>query len=497
MRDISYRTWIARSLARALLADADKPGGTRLAALQARAQATLGENPPWLAAVITPLASLSPLRWHMMDLDALTQRILSPPHAQCASEPIDSDDELMGEQDADLLHDMLHSEGSVDFTGGAIPHVRRLILRPAKMRPRPLGLDACELPDLPTVQDLAQWLDLPLERLLWLSPETPLGADHYRYTLQPKRTGGLRLLEIPKADLKRVRRAIHTGLLQHVPVHEAAHGVVAQRSVATHAAAHAGQAVVIKFDLRDFFGSIRAAQVAAVWRTLGYPPGVARCLATLCTHRTARMVVERLRDDGGLDWLGAKRLRAAHLPQGAPTSPTLANLCAFGLDLRLDGLAWAFGATYTRYADDLVFSGGEALRHQFRALQAWVAAITHDEGFTLHPDKTRCLPQHLQQRVTGVVVNAHPNTPRQDYDRLKACLHQCVLHGPASQNHAQLADFRGAPAGAHWVGEAVQCGQGGEVDGFVGAHSVVVPPALHHRPPRQLWGCGWLAFFGG
>lgn len=205
---------------------------------------------------------------------------------------------------------------------------------------------------------------------------------------------------------------------------------------------HTGQAVVIKFDVKDFFGSIRKAQVAAVWRTLGYPAGVAQCLATLCTHRTANMVVERLRDDGGLDWLGAKRLRAAHLPQGAPTSPALANLCAFGLDLRLDGLAWAFGARYTRYADDLVFSGPEHLRAQFRALHAWVAAIAQDEGFALHPDKTRCLPQHRQQRIRGVVVNAHANTPRQDFDRLKACLHQCVLQGPASQNPDQLADFR-------------------------------------------------------
>ncbi len=276
-----------------------------------------------------------------------------------------------------------------------------------------------------------------------MSPETPLGADHYRYRLRPKRTGGLRLLEIPKADLKRVQRTIHTGLLQPVPVHEAAHGFVTQRSVATHSAAHAGQAVVIKFDLQDFFGSIRAAQVMAVWRTLGYPVSVARCLATLRTHRTTQMVVERLRDDGGLDWLGAKCLRAAHLPQGAPSSPTLANLCAFGLDLRLDGLTWVFGATYTRYADDLVFSGPEALRAQFRALQGWVKEIASAEGFALHPDKTRALPQHRQQRITGVVVNTQPNTPRQDYDRLKACLHQCVLHGPASQNPKQLADFRG------------------------------------------------------
>lgn len=447
MRDISYRTWIARSLARAFLADADQPGGTRMEALQARAVATLGENPVWLASVIEPLAALPPLRWQMLDVDTLAHRILNPPRPQSmAARAIDAEP---GEDEDDedfedyLDDDDVPTEAGLSFGSSDTPHVRRMILRPARMRPRPLGLDGCQLPDLPTVQDLAQWLDLTLDRLLWLSPETPLGADHYRYQLQPKRTGGLRLLEIPKVDLKRVQRAIHTGLLQHVPVHEAAHGFVAQRSVATHAAAHAGQAVVIKFDLKDFFGSIRAAQVAAVWRTLGYPTGVARCLATLCTHRTAQMVVERLREEGGLDWLGAKRLRAAHLPQGAPTSPTLANLCAFGLDLRLDGLAWVFGATYTRYADDLVFSGPEALRSQFRALQAWVAAIANDEGFVLHPDKTRCLPQHRQQRITGVVVNAHPNTPRQDFDRLKACLHQCIHQGPASQNHAQLADFRG------------------------------------------------------
>jgi hypothetical protein len=311
------------------------------------------------------------------------------------------------------------------------------------MRPRPLSLNGFTLPDPTTVSELAQWLGIPLERLMFLSPETPPRAEHYLYQLQPKRSGGLRLLEIPKADLKRVQRTIHNGLLQHVPVHEAAHGFVQHRSVATHAAAHAGQAVVIRFDLKDFFGSLHAAQINALWRTLGYPSGVARCLTGLCTHHTAPMVVERLRDDGGLDWLGAKRLRTAHLPQGAPTSPALANLCAFGLDLRLDGLAHAFGATYTRYADDLVFSGSDALRGQFRALQAWVTAIAQDEGLTLHPTKTRCLPQHHQQRITGVVVNARPNTPRKDFDRLRACLHQCIHQDPDSQNPTQLPDFRG------------------------------------------------------
>jgi hypothetical protein len=435
MRNISYKHWIARSLARALLADAGRPGGTSQAALQARAAAALGDTPAWLAGVIAPLASLSAMTWQKMDLDTLTQRILTPtPVLHLAIDPEDDDalDETSTQHPFDLA-----------FADGAKPHIRRLILRPATMRPRPLSLNGFTLPDPTTVSELAQWLGIPLERLMFLSPETPPRAEHYLYQLQPKRSGGLRLLEIPKADLKRVQRTIHNGLLQHVPVHEAAHGFVQHRSVATHAAAHAGQAVVIRFDLKDFFGSLHAAQINALWRTLGYPSGVARCLTGLCTHHTAPMVVERLRDDGGLDWLGAKRLRTAHLPQGAPTSPALANLCAFGLDLRLDGLAHAFGATYTRYADDLVFSGSDALRGQFRALQAWVTAIAQDEGLTLHPTKTRCLPQHHQQRITGVVVNARPNTPRKDFDRLRACLHQCIHQDPDSQNPTQLPDFRG------------------------------------------------------
>jgi RNA-directed DNA polymerase len=411
MRDISYQTWIARGLARAMLADWRQQGGTRVAALRARAAVALGDNPPWLGLVISPLAALPLVCWEKMDVASLAQRI----------------------------HDSL----DIAFSEGAVPRIRHLILRTDTMRPRPMGLDHIALPDLPTIKDLSLWLDVPLERLQWLSPEIPIGADHYRYKLLPKQTGGLRLLEIPKADIKRIQRSIYMGLLRHVPVHEAAHGFVTNRSVATHAAEHVGQATLVKFDLQDFFGSIRKAQVAAICRTLGYPEGVANCLATLCTHRTADMVVERLREDGGLNWIGAKRLRSAHLPQGAPTSPALANLCAFNMDLRLEGLAWAFGAKYSRYADDLVFSGPAALKQQFRALHAWVAEIIRDEGFFLHPEKTRCVAQHQQQRITGVVVNVRPNTPRREFDRLKACLHQCVHQGPASQNTHQVDDFRG------------------------------------------------------
>lgn len=455
MREASFRHLIARGLARALLADADKAGGTTLRALQARAAAAIGQRPAWLRELLEPLSLLSAITWQKFDVTSLARRMEASHAFDLAFREEGDDEDEDGEpNDSREPQASQPDDDRDDPEPERPPRIRRLILRPAVMRPRPLGLEACVLPDIPTDADLARWLQLSREQLRWLAPATPAVVEHYRYGLQPKQTGGLRLLETPKAELKRVQRHILHTLLSQVPVHEAAHGFTVGRSVKTHAAAHVGQAVVIRFDLQDFFGSVGAAQVNAVWRTLGYPEGVARSLTALCTHRTAGMVIERLRDDGGLDWMGAKRLGSAHLPQGAPTSPALANLCAFNLDLRLEGLAWVFGASYTRYADDLVFSGPESLRRQFRALHAWVAEIVRDEGFTLHPDKTRCLPRHQRQRVSGVVVNVHPNVPRDDFDRLKACLHQSVLHGPASQNKDRLADFRSHLLGRiGWVGQ--------------------------------------------
>lgn len=166
-------------------------------------------------------------------------------------------------------------------------------------------------------------------------------------------------------------------------------------------------------------------------------------------------MLQRLRDEGSLGWQAAKRFTSAHLPQGAPTSPALANLGAFALDLRLDGLAHVFGATYSCYADDLCFSGSDALRREARTLAAWTGAIAQAEGFALHPAKTRVTPRHRQQRVTGLVVNAHPQVPREEFDRLKAILHRCALQGPAQENREAVPDFRAhLPGRIAWVGQS-------------------------------------------
>lgn len=415
---LTYRRWIARTIARALLADAEQPGARLPHALAARAAAALGDRPAWLVELVTALGPPDPWRH---DIETLSARI-----------------------------EVAHAFDTA-FADGAVPLVHRLILRPPLIGRLPLGLEALQRPPLTGAADLAQWLGVNVDHLLWLAqdrnhwraPEGPRPApmQHYRQRLLPKPGGGLRLLEIPKAELKQVQRRLLDGLLAPVPVHEAAHGYVAGRSALTHAAAHTAQAVLLRFDLRDFFNSISAARIHALWRTLGYPVGMARLLTALSTTRTPAAVRERLQDDGGLDRLAAMRLADRHLPQGAPTSPALANLCCFRLDLRLAGLARRFDARYTRYADDLVFSGPAALRGDARTLSAWIGAIAEAEGFRLQPRKTACVPRHQRQLVTGIVVNQRPNLPREAFDRLKARLHRCATRGPQPDDDA--ATLRG------------------------------------------------------
>ena len=110
------------------------------------------------------------------------------------------------------------------------------------------------------------------------------------------------------------------------------------------------------------------------------------------------------------------------LPQGASTSPALSNAVARRLDKRLTGLAAKLGLTYTRYADDLTFSGTAEVNGRVGYLMARVRHIAEDEGFAVNPEKTRVLRRNTAQRVTGLVVNDKPGVGRREVRRLRAIL---------------------------------------------------------------------------
>lgn len=320
----------------------------------------------------------------------------------------------------------------------------------------PRALAGLALPQLPTPGDIARWLDVSPTELDWFADVDGWGgyknADklrHYRYRWLAKRSGGFRLIEAPKPRLRAIQQRILHDILDRIPPHAAAHGCVRGRSILSNAETHVGAPLVLRVDLRDFFAGIRASRVHALFRTLGYPEASARYLTGLTTHCAARSVlaavptddcasVEQRRERRGQ----AREMAARHLPQGAPTSPALANLCAWRLDLRLAGAAGECGARYTRYVDDIVVSCASACRAQGWRIVEMVYGIAVEEGFTPNPRKTRLMPAARAQRVTGLVVNERVNLPRREYDTLKAILTNCLRHGPDSQNRRQLPDFR-------------------------------------------------------
>lgn len=329
-----------------------------------------------------------------------------------------------------------------------VPQIRRYCLE-LPIRPAPPDwLAAMDLPPLPTVADLVQWLGLATAELDWFAdrwrvdPLPLTSLQHYHYRWIGKRSGGWRLIEIPKPRLRAIQRQILRSLLDRVPPHGSAHGFRRAHSCKTHAGQHTGRRVVIRMDLKDFFPSIRLSRVHALFAKLGYSASVAGALARLCVNRTPAAVLRDRDIDAAMPWTERKAWRAPHLPQGSPCSPALANLCAYRLDLRLEALASSLGAVYTRYADDLAFSGGRELERALDRLHAQVAAIALEEGFAVNTRKTRMMRAGTRQQLTGIVVNRHTNLARDEYDLLKAILTNCLRHGPASQNRDGKANFR-------------------------------------------------------
>ena len=304
-----------------------------------------------------------------------------------------------------------------------------------------------DLPALTTAGELARWLEISAAELDWFADcfgrerqhaDGPL--RHYRYRWIPKSSGRKRLVEIPKPRLKNLQRRILDEILARVVPHEAAHAFRTGRSTVSCAASHIGQRVVLRIDLREFFPSIRHSRVRALFRTLGYPEAVARLLTGLCTNSVpAEVFAERVVAAGPATVRNAFEI--PHLPQGAPTSPALANVCGFRLDCRLAGLARRHGIHYTRYADDLVFSGDREFERGLARFRVFVCAIVLNEGFAIRRRKTRVMRSGCRQEVTGIVVNRRLNVRRDEFDRLKAILHNCATLGPQEQNREGHRNF--------------------------------------------------------
>ncbi len=328
--------------------------------------------------------------------------------------------------------------------------VAKWLVDPQRMQPVEAAA-AWDVPAMESIGALADWLRIIPDELLWFADLKGLACKsknprltHYHYRVLAKKSGAIRLIEAPKPRLKELQRQILTHILDRIPPHPAAHGFVQSRSVQTFIAPHLRRRVALKMDLQDFFPSITGARVQTIFRMLGYPESVADLLGGVCTNAVPRQVWNAAAAGADYDQLQEARLvhTRPHLPQGAPTSPALANVCAYRIDCRLTGLARSAGAEYSRYADDLAFSGGEEFERGVERFSTHAAAILMEEGFHVNHRKTRIMRQGVRQRLVGLVANERMNVMRSDFDRLKATLNNCARLGPESQNRSDHPSFR-------------------------------------------------------
>lgn len=245
-------------------------------------------------------------------------------------------------------------------------------------------------------EHLSHILNTPLD-ILYLIARNP--ARNYRTFTIKKATGGNRKIQSPAPQLKQIQRTILDTILQRVPLNGHAEGFRPSRSVVTNARRHLNKHVVIKLDIKDFFPTISQKRVFGMFLNLGYPRQVAKLLSALTTNQQ-------------------------HIPTGSPTSPVISNIICRKLDKRFVNLGDKTGFAYSRYADDMTFSGDKELVRMI----PFFREIVHDEGFAMNEKKLRILRAGRRQEVTGLVVNQTLNISKSERKKLRAVLHNCI-HG--------------------------------------------------------------------
>lgn len=232
-------------------------------------------------------------------------------------------------------------------------------------------------------------------------------VDPYTDVVHKKRNGASRPISIPEPVLMDVQRVILRRALKSLSLHPRSFAYQRGRSIVDCARLHVGARYLLKFDLHDFFGGISEKRVYQVFLGRGYSKLVSLELARLCTRAPvdAGWYPRESADTRTAisSYLVGKQGR---LPQGSPTSGALANAVATPLDHALSDLAESSALVYTRYSDDLVFSGsGPFHRREAASVVQEVAAIVSRNGFTLHGKKSRLIPPGARHVVLGLLVD--------------------------------------------------------------------------------------------
>ena len=226
-------------------------------------------------------------------------------------------------------------------------------------------------------------------------------SESYRIFHIPKKSGGVRTIEAPSDELKKIQLWIKENILDKFTPSQYAKGFKKGVSIYDNALPHVGKKLVVNIDLKDFFPSIGYKEIYKIFRYIGYTDGVSKLLTKLCTN------VQDV------------------LPQGSPASPSLSNLVSLKLDKRLSCLAESIGADYTRYADDITFSGNNSIGQYIEL----VRKIINEEGYEINEDKFRLQYSFQRQEVTGLIVNTKVSVSEKLISEIENAIYYCNKYG--------------------------------------------------------------------
>lgn len=219
-----------------------------------------------------------------------------------------------------------------------------------------------------------------------------------------------RTICVPSPPLMQVQRWLAQNVLNEVIPHSASTAFAPRKSLMDAVERHAGCTWLVKLDVRNFFESILERRVYKVFKALGYGALLSFQLARLCTRATYGHS-----SSNSISFaLPHRSLPEGFLPQGAPTSPMLANLTVRELDERLEGLADQFGWTYSRYADDIAFStDGRSTRREATRVARLVRLEIQRFGLACNESKTTIVPPGARKVLLGVLIDrAEPRLTR-------------------------------------------------------------------------------------
>ncbi len=269
---------------------------------------------------------------------------------------------------------------------------------------------------LPVLHNLDEFGLLSKISKKWIYQFSIHSERYYKEYNIPKKNGKLRAIAQPNKKLKELQYWILVHILEKLKVSESCKGFEKRSSTLDNLIPHKEANTIMVLDLKDFFTSVNAIQVYSIFKSIGYNNLIATVLTNCCTFN-------------------------GYLPQGGPCSPKLANLSAMKLDLRIQGFVKKRAINFTRYADDLSFSG--RYPSKIAKIKPIIKHIIENEGFELNNSKTRIAGISRQKKITGLVISEfNIGIGKQKYKQIRSKIYHLTLD-KEQKNIKLIAEIKG------------------------------------------------------